>query len=247
MPYHIDQKSPLPGFIGVDFESKGIPTQDKFIEDYVKFYKDFRGNSSSPTELKADSVKSEINLYLSFSFFRIAAILQGVYKRSTMGNASAENAKHMGALAKIMANKGWELAQKHKNRNSVPHISTKVEIGKEKVPPSMRHLVSPRAAEITAAVDEFVKNRIIPVEKEILEWQYTSPDKWSGQHEAIEQLKQEAKTAGLWNLFLPLETDKKMEYGAGLTNLEYATMCEIMGRSLVAPEVFNCSAPDTGK
>jgi acyl-CoA dehydrogenase len=86
---------------------------------------------------------------------------------------------------------------------------------------------------LTAFMDEY----IYPNER--LYYEQIEQDRWRPVP-IVEQLKPKARAAGLWNLFLPGEG------GAGLTNLEYAPLCEIMGRSAMAPEVFNCSAPDTG-
>jgi acyl-CoA dehydrogenase len=84
----------------------------------------------------------------------------------------------------------------------------------------------------------FMDEHVYPNEKRY--YQEIDKDRWTPTR-VIEELKPKARVAGLWNLFLPDD-----ENGAGLTNLEYAPLCEVMGRSTLAPEVFNCSAPDTG-
>jgi acyl-CoA dehydrogenase len=98
---------------------------------------------------------------------------------------------------------------------------------------------SARARELRERLTAFMAEHIYPNEK-AYHAQIEAGDRW--QVPAImEELKAKARAAGLWNLFLP-----DREFGAGLTNLEYAPLCELMGRSEMAPEVFNCSAPDTG-
>jgi len=90
--------------------------------------------------------------------------------------------------------------------------------------------------------ERFVRERIVPNEQTYLD-QLVGTDEWRDWKipPILEELKAEAKGLGLWNLFLPDE-----EYGAGLDNRDYAPVAEITGRSFLAPEVFNCSAPDTG-
>jgi acyl-CoA dehydrogenase len=98
---------------------------------------------------------------------------------------------------------------------------------------------SARAKELLERLTAFMAEHIYPNEK-IYQEQIEMGSRW--QVPAImNELKAKARAAGLWNLFLP-----DRNYGAGLTNLEYAPLCELMGRSEMAPEVFNCSAPDTG-
>lgn len=102
---------------------------------------------------------------------------------------------------------------------------------------------SPKVKDLQARLIAFMDEHIYPNEKVFfgeIAANRKAGDAWIPT-KIVEQLKAKAREAGLWNLFLP-ESDQ----GAGLTNLEYAPLCEIMGRSLWSAEVFNCSAPDTG-
>jgi acyl-CoA dehydrogenase len=96
-----------------------------------------------------------------------------------------------------------------------------------------------RTQELAQRLAAFMDEHVFPNEKPYFE-QHEAGPRWQPPA-LIEDLKAKARTAGLWNLFLP-----RGEHGDGLTNLEYAPLCELMGRSPIAAEVFNCSAPDTG-
>jgi acyl-CoA dehydrogenase len=98
---------------------------------------------------------------------------------------------------------------------------------------------SPKVKDLQKRLTAFMDEHVYPSESKYQEHS-EGPDRWQPVP-IIEELKPKARAAGLWNLFLPAS-----EHGAGLTNLEYAPLCEIMGRSPIGPEVFNCSAPDTG-
>ncbi|OWU78212.1 acyl-CoA dehydrogenase family protein [Phaeobacter sp. 22II1-1F12B] len=99
--------------------------------------------------------------------------------------------------------------------------------------------ISQKSLSLKARIETFMEEHIYPNEARFYrESEDLGP--WKVQP-VVEELKAKARKQGLWNLFLP-ESDR----GAGLSNLEYAPLCEIMGRSHLAPEVFNCSAPDTG-
>ncbi|HEU0199909.1 MAG TPA: acyl-CoA dehydrogenase family protein [Burkholderiaceae bacterium] len=98
---------------------------------------------------------------------------------------------------------------------------------------------SARTKELSARLSAFMNDYVYPNERRFYE-EVATGDRWQPT-KLIEELKVKAKAQKLWNLFLP-----ESEYGAGLTNLEYAPLCEVMGRVLWSPEVFNCSAPDTG-
>lgn len=99
---------------------------------------------------------------------------------------------------------------------------------------------SRKAVKIAGQLDRFMREEIEPVEPDYHRQLAALHDPWQVLP-IIGELKARAREAGLWNLFLPDE-----ELGQGLSNLDYAPMAEKMGRSLIAPEIFNCNAPDTG-
>jgi acyl-CoA dehydrogenase len=102
---------------------------------------------------------------------------------------------------------------------------------------------SEKVRDLQERITQFMDDHVYPAEPlyhNELEQNRKAGNPWQVT-QVVEDLKKKAKAAGLWNLFLP-----HSEHGAGLTNLEYAPLCEIMGRSHIAPEAFNCSAPDTG-
>jgi len=99
---------------------------------------------------------------------------------------------------------------------------------------------SGKSKDLQKQLTDFMNAHIYPIEKEVNA--FHAQNLWQ-EHEALEGLKETAKEAGLWNLFLPTSYG---ELSAGLSNLEYAPLAEIMGKVRFAAEIFNCSAPDTG-
>ncbi|NMH70145.1 acyl-CoA dehydrogenase [Bacillus sp. RO3] len=100
---------------------------------------------------------------------------------------------------------------------------------------------SPKVQEYQNKLSRFMQEYVYPSEAVYEQQLNQQENRWSAVPAIMEELKATARKQGLWNLFLP-----ESQYGAGLKNIEYAPLCEIMGRSLIGPEIFNCSAPDTG-
>ena len=98
---------------------------------------------------------------------------------------------------------------------------------------------SPRSIDLQSRIQAFMVDHLYPIERDL----YMAAERlgpWAV-YPHIEDLKERARAEGLWNLFLPAGHSEQ-----GLSNVEYAPLCAVMGRSLFAPEIFNCSAPDTG-
>jgi len=200
----------------------GIPLEQDFVDGYV----DLTGYKS---------VRTHMDYYRAFVCFRMASILQGVYKRALSGQASAPNAEKVGKMASVLADVGNEAAATY--TSSPDRLTRTAGSGAAFFTATMRSRARGRCESLRLSIRDFVETKLLPIESELFTRSYDAPERWTSAPQ-LEALKSEAKQAGLWNLFLPSES--------GLSNRDYATLAEEMGRCLWAPEVFNCNAPDTG-
>jgi acyl-CoA dehydrogenase family member 11 len=170
----------------------------------------------------------DFHFYIAFSFLRIGGIAQGVYKRGLQGNSSQKNTQAFKHVTELIAKEGWKVIQEFEGTKGMNFLSSK------------------KSVDLRKRISDFLDEHVIPFEhvyeehvkkhcegKHVSEWKSVP---------IMEEWKSKAKKEGLWNLFL---SDKNV--GGGLLNVEYAILAEEMfKKSFLAPEVFNCSAPDTG-
>lgn len=219
--YHLpkSKRAIFPSLGRFDQGTSGIPSEKVLIKEYCRVKGlDWRDLMGPEDRFW--------RFYLSFALFRLAGIGQGVYKRSLQGNASSANARYFDKITIVIATKGWELA------NPITKIKG----------PNVTDLFgfSEICKEIQRKLISFMEEEIYPNERLFFSQIKKEPElRWKVIPAIMEELKLKAKKAGLWNLFLPSEGHK-------LSVFEYANLCETIGRSVLAPEVFNCSAPDTG-
>ncbi|KAI9114020.1 hypothetical protein K1719_015271 [Acacia pycnantha] len=239
----------------------GIPSPSEYLAEYCSL----SGRKWPVAEWK---------FYVAFSCFRGASIHAGVYNRWIKGNASGgERARYTELLANSLIDAAWEfIERKSVLPQSPPSVDANAQdYSKGFVDEDDMHgfsnvgkfVPSKKVLQLKNRLIKFMEEHIYPMEKEFYELAQ-SASRWTV-HPMEEKLKELAKKEGLWNLWIPIDSAARAKsilldginndlsgdaydwlWGAGLTNLEYGYLCEIMGRSTWAPQVFNCNPPDTG-
>lgn len=197
-------------------ENIGIPS----MEELISIYCGCRG---------INSILPNWNFFLALECFKMAGIAQGIYSRYLLGNSASENSFQFANFVQPLAETGLQLS-KRTFRTTLSQIDTTREL----------FVQTRRGQEILTRVKHFMKQFILPAEKEVIEFyvqKENSVDQWK-KPLVIDKLKEMAKAEGLWNLFLPAVS--------GLSQVDYALIAEETGKCFFAPDVFNCQAPDTG-
>ena len=279
LPYDTSPQLPsaLSGF-GDQRAALGLPTEQELVDAYVE-----------ATGLT--SVRSHLDYYRAFACFRMGSILQGVYKRSLSGQASAADGAAVGKLASVVAQLGVAAADRYTKTPDrltmaagvgaafsaglfpaakaarAPAAAPAVNAPAVNAPvvnaaaspasapsASARGLPEAEYAALKSKLLAFMHEEIYPREVAFAKQShaFSASNEWTHPPLLIE-LMHKAKAAGLWNLWLPVDTAALVRggefKGGGLTNLQYADLCEIMGTSVhgeMAAMSTNCASPDTG-
>lgn len=239
---------------------EGIPSLPEYLADYCSA-------SGKPWPV------AEWKFYVAFSLFRGASIYAGVHSRWILGNASGgARARHAGEKANDLIGAAWSFIEMKSvlpqhppsDRIALDHLEQFTNKSKDQSPAlGGKFVPTKKILELRDRLIKFMEDHIYPMENEFYSLANSSK-RWTV-HPEEEKLKVMAKREGLWNLWIPLDSaararkllfdgrnddpvDKSFNQllGAGLSNLEYGHLCEIMGHSIWAPQVFNCGAPDTG-
>ena len=210
----------ISGLGGLDLRRAGIPFEADFIAGWLR-------------RVQRPQLPEDVwRFFLALSFFRLFAIAHGVFARALQGNASSARAKAVGKVYNEFADCGWAIA------SSKSEAAVKSTIHPFDMLPFS---FSPDAHALYDQVAAFIDDYVVvnePVFHQQLQANTERGDRWDV-IPIVEELKARAKSAGLWNLFLPT-------VGKGLSVLEYAPMAELMGRNPWCAQVFNCNAPDSG-
>ena len=265
MPYDTPEQMPkaFRGF-GANPLGLGVPSEQGFIDAYV----DATG---------LPSVRDHLDYYRAFCCFRMASILQGVYKRSLSGQASSADGAQVGKLAGAVAKLGASIAARYEKTPDRLTRAAGAGAAFAKVmgaaPPTAASTGASSASSAASAATadgasagmaadeylalkqrlvEFMHEEIYPNEAVFAQQCHaaSASNEWTHPPVMVE-LMAKAKARGLWNLFLPCDSAALVDgrYGAGLTNLQYADLCEIQGTSIhgeMAAQATNCTSPDTG-
>ncbi|XP_017222928.1 probable acyl-CoA dehydrogenase IBR3 isoform X1 [Daucus carota subsp. sativus] len=234
---------------------EGIPSLPEYLADYC---------SASGKPWPVDEWK----FYVAFSLFRGASICAGVHCRWIMGNASGgKRAQNSGLKGDALIGAAWSFIEQKSVLPQHPPSDRfarghrgQFNNSEDQNALSGGFVPTKKVVELRDRLMKFMEDHIYPMESEFNKLANSSM-RWTV-HPDEEKLKEMAKKQGLWNLWLPLDSaararkllfDGKNDnkafdqlLGAGLSNLEYGYLCEVMGRSVWAPQVFNCGAPDTG-
>ena len=248
LPYYLPPGIELYPTLDPSALPSGIPSEREYVNIWARA-------SGLPDPLSSENTKTW-PFYIALSLFRGAAILAGVRARALQGNASSANAHEMGKLVDVFAKRALVVTAGVSVPRGVSELSGLERSRASSASSTTGFEPSAKAATLLRKLEHFMHAHVYKAEEE-LEAHALTLDRWSVSP-VVERLKSAAKAAGLWNLWLPLDSaallkirprdgdDATSFAGPGLTNLEYAHLAEVMGRSVWASEAFNCSAPDTG-